>query len=174
MASLVVLWTVLHLCAVGTALRVELQLNETMHLNASRDDPVTLTLLLNSDLQVHELGLGMGKGREGGEKGLREGERVEKGGGRELRVWTYSEAIRLRAGARHLQLHSLPAPQVVRLYTRSEGATSPHPLLVTVRQVRGISSWQLPYVESGSVSCNYMSWQYGCSLLGSLLSSSIG
>lgn len=56
-----------------------------------------------------------------------------------------SEAMKLLAGAS-------PAPQVVRLHTRSEGADSLHPLLVTVRQVRGISSWVLPYVESGSVS----------------------
>lgn len=73
MASLAVLCAILHLCAVGMALRAELQLNETVSLNASRDEPVTLLLQLDSDVQVHELGLRAKekRGRVGG-KGERE------------------------------------------------------------------------------------------------------
>ena len=41
------------------------------------------------------------------------------------------------------------AAQAVRLMVRSDDAQMNHPLLVTVRQPRGVTSWSLPYVESG-------------------------
>lgn len=81
MASLVVLCAVLHLCAVGMAMRVELQLNETVLLNASREDPVALTLQLDSDQQVHELAERRGKraGRKEERVGRRERVGEERG-----------------------------------------------------------------------------------------------
>ena len=39
--------------------------------------------------------------------------------------------------------------QAVRLMVRSDDAQMNHPLLVTVRQPRGVTSWSLPYVDSG-------------------------
>ncbi len=40
-------------------------------------------------------------------------------------------------------------PQAIRLSVSSESASSRHPILVVVRQSRGVSSWAIPYVESG-------------------------
>ena len=41
--------------------------------------------------------------------------------------------------------------QAIRVSVSSQDAVSAHPLLVTVRQPRDITSWTLPYVESGYV-----------------------
>ncbi len=37
----------------------------------------------------------------------------------------------------------------LRLVIASENASTSHPLLVTARQSRGVSSWIIPYIESG-------------------------
>ena len=50
----------------------------------------------------------------------------------------------------HLQhTHTHTHTQAIRVLVSSSEAVSAHPLLVTVRQPRAISSWALPYVESG-------------------------
>lgn len=43
---------------------------------------------------------------------------------------------------------SLQSP-ALRLVVTSDNASIAHPILITARQSRGISSWTLPYIESG-------------------------
>ena len=39
--------------------------------------------------------------------------------------------------------------QAIHVFVESEGALVQHPVLVTVKQPRGVRAWSLPHVDSG-------------------------